>query len=205
MTYDRSLDGTYAGTLADFEPEPPYYQTPDGKVTLGTQPQLLIATPVMETTHFLEEATPLGNYTLAQSPAPSPVTIDFASTSLQETTGLADTDSQDYLGLSALDAEIGQQVGGDGPSLYVGDSPFVEVGLTASESPLPTVAHLTAPTPQGNAEVNHYRAGLPKLNILGKREAIRMLTAGRVVNQVEVSVGVHRPGEISQQHSISVH
>jgi len=34
MTYDRSLDGTYAGTLADFEPEPPYYQTPDGKVTL---------------------------------------------------------------------------------------------------------------------------------------------------------------------------
>ena len=31
---DRSLDGTYAGTLADFEPEPPYYQTPDGKVTL---------------------------------------------------------------------------------------------------------------------------------------------------------------------------
>jgi len=31
MTYDRSLDGTYAGTLADFEPEPPYYQTPDGK------------------------------------------------------------------------------------------------------------------------------------------------------------------------------
>jgi len=34
MTYDRTLDGTYAGTLADFEPEPPYYQTPDGKVTL---------------------------------------------------------------------------------------------------------------------------------------------------------------------------
>ena len=34
MTCDRTLDGTYAGTLADFEPEPPYYQTPDGKVTL---------------------------------------------------------------------------------------------------------------------------------------------------------------------------